>query len=170
MSDLILAAETQFRFNSQMLSIGLSDLTDEDAGWRLKGGDGSSISYIVGHISSSRYGLMKLLGTVEENPYAELYGSGVGSKDASAYPPIAELRAGWDAGAEKLHAALDSLSDEDALAADDGGFPTPDQTLRGRLSFIAWHESYHIGQIGVLRTERGYPSMRKMLYAAKEAG
>ena len=166
MSDLIVPVITQFRFNSSMLSIGLSDLTDDDAGWRLKGGDGSSISFLTGHITSSRYGLLKALGVAEENPNAELFGADVGSKEASAYPPIAELRASWDEVAGKLDSALAALTDEQVLAVDPGGFPTPDQTLRGRLSFMAWHESYHIGQIGILRTERGYPSMRKMLSAS----
>lgn len=169
MSNLILPAVTLFRFNSHMLSIALADLAQEDAIYRLKGGEGSSIAYITGHITSSRYGLLKTLGAETDNPYAELFGAGVGSKDGSEYPPITELKAGWDAAAEKLHSALEAITDEQALAHDpDGNFPIPDQTLRGRLTFTAWHESYHIGQVGILRTERGYPSMRKMLYAAKQ--
>ena len=40
MSDLILPARTQFRFNSKLLSIGLGDLRDEDARWRPKRGEG----------------------------------------------------------------------------------------------------------------------------------
>ncbi|MDH3746206.1 MAG: DinB family protein [Acidobacteriota bacterium] len=169
MSDLILPAVTLFRFNSEMLSVGLADLDHKDAVHRLKKGDGSSIAYLVGHIASSRYGLLKTLGGAKENPYGELFGAGVGSKDGSEYPPIEVLRAGWDTAAEELHRALDLLTDEDALRDDEGGFPIPDQTLRGRLTFIAWHESYHIGQIGILRTELGYPSMRKALYAARRA-
>ncbi|MCP4203453.1 MAG: DinB family protein [bacterium] len=168
MSELILPAATLFRFNSEMLSLGLSDLSQEDAVHRLKNGDGSSIAYLVGHITSSRYGLLKSLGVASENPFQDLHGAGVGSKDGSAYPPITELKAGWDEAAGKLHAALDAITDEEALAEEEGGFPIPDPTLRGRLTFIAWHESYHIGQIGILRTEMGYPSMRKVLYAAKK--
>ena len=167
MSQLILPAATLFRFNSGMLSHGLADLSPEHAVKRLKTGAGSSIAYLVGHITSSRYGLIKSLGAATGNPCQELYGAGVGSKDGAAYPPIAELRAGWDQAAEKLHSALDAVTDEAAVAADEGGFPIPDQTLRGRLTFIAWHETYHIGQIGVLRTEMGYPSLRQVLYAAK---
>ena len=168
MSDLILSTVTQFRFNSEMLSLGLADLSQEDAVRRWRDGNGSSIAYLAGHITSSRYGLLKSLGAATENPYAELYGTGAGSKDGSEYPPVTELKSGWDGVAAKLHAALEALTDEDALAADEGGFPTPDQTLRGRISFIAWHEAYHIGQIGILRTEMGYPSMRQVLYAAKK--
>lgn len=168
MSTLILPAVTQLRFNSEMLSLGLSDLSQEHAVHRLKNGAGSSIAYLAGHLTSSRYGLLKSLGAATENPFQDLYGADVGSKDGSAYPSITELRAGWDDAAEKLHSALEAVTDEEALAADEDGFPIPDQTMRGRLTFLAWHESYHIGQIGILRTETGYPSMRKVLYAAKK--
>ncbi len=168
MSDLILPAATLFRFNSGLLSLGLSDLDQDDAVRRWKDGDGSSIAYLTGHITSSRYGLLKALGTATENPYGDLFGAEVGSKDGSAYPGITELKAGWVEAAEKLHAALDAVTDEEALAAQEGGLPIPDRTLRGRLTFMAWHESYHIGQIGILRTEMGYPSLRKSLYKARK--
>ena len=168
MSELILPATTLFRFNTGLLSLGLADLDSEDAVRRWKSGDGSSIAYVTGHITSSRYGLLKLLGAATENPHKDLFGADVGSKDGSAYPPIAELKRRWEEVGETLHAALDALTDEQALAPDDGGFPTPDQTLRGRLAFTAWHESYHIGQIGILRTEMGYSSLRQRLYAARQ--
>lgn len=168
MSDLIIPAVTLFRFNSEILSVGLADLSQEHAVKRMKKGSGSSIAFLTGHVASSRYGLLKTFGAASENPYAELFGSEVGSKDGSTYPAISELKAGWDEAAEKLHAALDALTDEDVLAAH-SGFPIPDQTVRGRLAFMSWHESYHIGQIGILRTEMGYPSMRKALYEARKS-
>ena len=169
MSDLIVPAASQFLFNSGMLSLALSDLRQEDAVRRWKGGAGSSIAYLTGHLTSSRYGLMKTLGRVAENPFKDLYGAGVGSKDGSAYPPIGELRDAWDQAAGKLHAALQAVSDVDAVSPGDGSFPIPDNTLRGNLTFMAWHESYHIGQIGMMRTEMGYLSMRQTLYAARKA-
>ena len=57
MSDLILPATTQFRFNSGMLSLVLADLSPEDAAKRWKNGEGSSIAYLTGHLMSSRSGL-----------------------------------------------------------------------------------------------------------------
>jgi len=37
--------------------------------------------------------------------------------------------------------------------------PTDDRTLLGAISFLLHHESYHIGQMGLLRRLLGYPSM-----------
>jgi hypothetical protein len=138
MSELILPAATLFRFNSGMLSLVLEDLSQEDAVRRWKNGEGSSISYLTGHLMSSRIGLLKTLGAESENPYKELFGAGAGSRDGAAYPPVSQLKTEWDVLAETFHAALE-----------------------------AWHESYHIGQVGIMRTEMGYTSMRQVLYAAR---
>ena len=45
----------------------------------------------------------------------------------------------------------------------------PDQTARGALMFLAWHESYHVGQMGLMRTEMGYPSVQARLYEVLSA-
>ena len=116
---------------------------------------------------SSRIGLLKTLGAESENPYKELFGAGAGSRDGAAYPPVSQLKTEWDVLAETFHAALEGLTDDDVLADGDGSFPIPDNTIRGNLTFIAWHESYHIGQVGIMRTEMGYTSMRQVLYAAR---
>ena len=169
MSEQMKPIRETYRFNSELVSLALDDVGPEDVVRRMKGGEGSSIAYLTGHLCSSRYGILKVLGRETHNPYKELYGAGVGAREGSAYPPLAELAAGWRQTAEKLHAALDALTDEEALAPSDDSSPTADRTLRGQLAFIAWHESYHVGQIGLLRTEMGYASLRQRLYAARQA-
>jgi len=166
MNDLIRPVADTYAFNARMVALGTSDLTPEDAVERGNGGRGSSIAYLVGHTASSRHGLLKMLGLSQENPFAELFGAGVECGDGNAYPPIAELAARWAALAGKLDAALADLSSERLLAAPAVSYPTPDQTVRGGLAFICWHECYHLGQIGMLRTGLGYPSLRARLAAA----
>ena len=170
MSEQIKPILETYRFNSELVSLALDDLSPEDAVRRWKKGEGSSIAYLVGHLSSSRCGVLKTLGAASENPYKELYGAGVGAKDGAAYPPLPEIAAAWRETAARLHAALDALSDERALGPSDESYPTADRTLRGQLAFIAWHETYHVGQIGILRTEMGYSSLRQRLYAARQGG
>lgn len=168
MSQLLQPITDLYRFNSELLALGLADLSAEDAVRRWKGGDGSSIVYMTGHLCSSRFGLLQTMGAAEHNPYKELFGAGVGSRDGADYPPLEEVAAGWGSTADKLHAALAGLTDEDAMRPDESNFPTPEKTLRARLAFIAWHETYHVGQIGILRTEMGYPSLRQTLLATRQ--
>ena len=158
MSERLKPIRETYQFNSELVSLALDDLAPEDAVRRWRQGEGSSIAYLVGHLSSSRCGVLKTLGAATENPYKELYGAGAGSRD------------GWRQTAARLQAALDAVTDEQALGPADDSYPTADRTLRGQLAFIAWHETYHVGQIGLLRTEMGYISLRQRLYAARRAG
>ena len=153
-----------FDFNSTMIRVGLADLTNEHAIYRVRDGQGSSISFLVGHMLSSRVGAMKLLGQATENPYSELFGGNVGALDGSAYPDIRHLYEDWVEVSQSFSDALAALSEADVLRPHEG-FPVPDQTVRGALMFWAWHESYHVGQVGLIRTELGYPSLQERLYA-----
>ena len=166
MSDLIKPVIDQFKFNSMVLSLATSDLKNEDAGHRLRSGEGSSVTFLMGHLLSSRYGILKMLGAGDENPYAEQFGRNAEPRNVSDYPDISEFNEAWSALADSFHGALENATDEELLVAPPEGFTTDDQTLRGAISFLSWHEAYHMGQIGVLRTELGYSSIANQVHAA----
>ncbi len=151
-----------YAFNSMALGPVLSDLSDEEAGRQAHGGEGSSITFLVGHLLSSRVSLLKRLGETTENPFVGLFGNDCSAQDASAYPAIAELAASWEEVATRFGALLESLTEEQILEPVKG-YPIPDQTNRGALMFMAWHESYHVGQIGMLRTGAGKQALRNKL-------
>jgi uncharacterized damage-inducible protein DinB len=163
MSDPIDPLIETFAFNSRVVSLAAGDLSNQDATRRWKKGTGSSISYLVGHLCSSRYGLLKLLGVAHANPFAARFGAGVGSSDGGDYPTIAELTSRWRDLAGRLHGALTSLTPSQLDAEAPTAYPISDRTVRGALAFICWHESYHVGQVGILRTEMGYPSIQERL-------
>jgi len=158
-----------FAFNSTMVRLGLEDLEEEHAGYRMRDGEGSSIHFLVGHLLTSRVAILQMLGHATENPYSEQFGRGQVPPEGSGAPGISELAEQWDEVAGKLATALAELGEEDALAPQEG-YPIPDQTVRGALMFRAWHESYHAGQIGLIRTELGYPALRDRLVALKASG
>jgi uncharacterized damage-inducible protein DinB len=153
-----------YALNSKLIRLGLEDLSQEDASRRTRGGQGSSISYLVGHLLASRIAALRMLGKAEGNPYSQQFGGGTAASDGADYPSVADLAHQWDEVATRFATALEGLSHEDVLAAHEG-FPVPDQTVRGALMFRAWHESYHVGQIGMIRTELGYPALRDRLLA-----
>ena len=168
MSDHTKALADMFEFNSTMTSVGLGDLKNDDAVHRVRNGEGSSMSFLTGHMLSSRYGILKMLGETKENPYAELFGGSAEAQDGSAYPDVSELKDGWDDLSERFVATLRGLADDQALAPAPDGFPIQDKTMRGAIMFLAWHESYHVGQLGLMRTEMGYQSLQHALYATME--
>ncbi|MEM8932763.1 MAG: DinB family protein [Acidobacteriota bacterium] len=155
-----------YRFNTMTLRAVSRDLSDEQTGRRWRQGEGSSIAFLLGHLLASRYSVLQRLGAADENPHAELFGNFASARDLADYPPFAELVAEWDTVAERLEVALAQLDDA-TLEAPASGYPVADQTTRGALMFMAWHESYHIGQIGLMRTEMSLPSVRAVLSAAR---
>lgn len=167
MNDLIRPVADTFAFNTGMVSLGLSDLPTHDAIRRSQEGRGNSVAFLVGHISSSRYGLLKMIGAAHANPFAEQFGAGVGCQSGAAYPSVSELAERWSQLADKLQTALGKLSADSLLADATTSYPTPDKTVRGALAFICWHECYHLGQIGMIRTGMGYASLRSRVYEAK---
>ena len=45
-----------------------------------------------------------------------------------------------------------------------------EKSLRDQVTFLAWHEGYHMGALGALRKEMGYPGPAEKAMAAREAG
>ncbi|RMH17172.1 MAG: DinB family protein [Gemmatimonadetes bacterium] len=153
-----------FSFNSTLVRLGIEDLSNEDAVRRVRGGEGSSISFLVGHMASSRYGILKELGVTDENPFLELWGEQQGARDGADYPGIEDLARRWDALADLFDRTLAELG-EDRLQGDTNlSVPNPRGTLLGALYFFLWHESYHVGQLGLLRTEWGYQPLQFRFY------
>ena len=154
-----------YQLDSLSLSLGLADLKNEHAVHRMRSGEGSSISFITGHLLASRHAVLGYLGQGDENPWHELFGGLAPSRDGSEYPDVSELKAAWDETAQKLMPALEGLSEEAGLAAlpADSGIPVADQTVRGAVGFFAFHEAYHVGQVGLLRTELGYSSIQVLV-------
>lgn len=168
MNDLIRTVADTFAFNSDMVSLALGDLPNDAAIRRSQEGRGNSITFLVGHIASSRYGVLKMLGVAHANPFAELFGAGVGSQSGHAYPTVGEMSERWSVLASTFQSALESLEEDRLLSASTTSYPTPDKTVRGALAFICWHECYHLGQIGMIRTGQGYQSMRSLASAAAD--
>ena len=86
MSDLLRPVIEQFKFNSMVVSLATSDMRNEHAGYRMRDGQGSSVSFLLGHLLSSRYGTLKMLGAGDENPFAEQFGRGAEPKDVERIP------------------------------------------------------------------------------------
>jgi uncharacterized damage-inducible protein DinB len=61
--------------------------------------------------------------------------------------------------ARALRDRLQRLTPEDLDAATTTRFPTATPTILGVLAFLVQHDSYHIGQLALLRRQVGLPPM-----------
>lgn len=149
----ILAGLDLANFN---LSLQLGDLSNADAVRRARGDSGSSISWIVGHLLSLRCTALGACGVERENPYEEHFSFHSPATDGSGYPDIASLRDDWRAIHDQLRSAVVALGEDDLLRPSTLPSAAEDGDLLSGLSFIQWHEAYHVGVIGLLRVQWGY--------------
>jgi uncharacterized damage-inducible protein DinB len=145
----------QFSFSQRALGTNLDGISDEESRVRPATG-GNSINWVVGHIVASRQGVLSLLG--QERTWSREQSEGYARGSSGDVPegsllPLARLLADLNTTTQIITAALNALPDQ-AIAAPS---TNPEQTLGQRLAFLAFHESYHVGQIGLLRRLSGKP-------------
>ena len=145
----------QFAFNTKLSEILAEGMQSEDWSARPAGG-GNSAHWILGHLCGARRSLLRKLG--EDVPAADwesLFGMGVDTDDTTGFPPCSDLLADFTNLGGKLAVRLGTMSKEESAAPWGSAFPDGSDTLGGGARFLFFHESYHLGQIGLLRRMRG---------------
>src|SRR5258707_13667336 len=98
-----------YGLSNSILGTGISDLSDENAKARSRGGAGPSFSGTIGHLCHHKIKVLELLGQSVENGFASRF---EGAATAGAgYPPLADLAASFSALNTELCTALASCSD-----------------------------------------------------------
>lgn len=163
MNKMILPVIKQFQFTDFIVNLALRDLKNSDAIRRTRAGRGASISWIIGHLLAYRFRALAVLGHPHDNKYEEIYGAAPAG-DGSAYPPIEILLQEWNAHTREFYPHLESIPDGKLLsAATAGQNPHGEKTVLDEITFFPWHESSHIGAIGLMRLEMGYPAISELV-------
>ena len=149
------------RLNTELLLNCLDDLNDEAVGARPIART-NSIAFLVAHVINSRHFLAALLGSPLSDPVARILDGARSIDDVVALPSVADLRGYWEAVSAHL-AALTERLDTPQLAAAAQRFPGSDGTVLGALAFLVQHDTYHLGQIALLRRQGGFAAMSYIL-------
>ena len=115
------------------------------------GARSNSAMWVAGHLVQSRARLINVLGGKRELPWPELFRTGSTIADPTAYPDGADIIAQWRELTSDLMSRLESLGPADLTRESPPRVASPDGTLRGAISLFAFHEGYHVGQLGFLR-------------------
>lgn len=144
---------SQFEIAYRALRVNIAGITDEQSLMPPSGG-GNCLNWVLGHLLHSRNQILRLLNQPEVAPNlpVDTYRRGAQPDDASQYRPFSELWKSFELTQERLKDGLISLSEQDLDACDPND---PDEWRREPLGetllFFHFHESYHIGQTGLLR-------------------
>jgi hypothetical protein len=154
MNSRIAHAAHSFNQNSSFLKQTVDGLTDDE--WLRRPNDHSNhMLWIVGHVAWARTMLLTRLEAPWTTPWMAIYGRGKKCEDGPDCPcPLVAMEA-WDESCRRLNAAMEDAS-VDLLDTPAGqGPPSADGKLSGIVDFLAFHETYHVGQIAYLRSWLG---------------
>jgi hypothetical protein len=123
------------------------------------GDGGSPIIWIAGHLVSARVGMASLLGEPRPAPWGGMFGRGAQVPEDSLLPQAEEILSAWGEASEVLVARLNAATAAQLAAPSPRNFPISDKSVVGGLTFLVYHEGYHLGQLTTLRKAQGLPGL-----------
>ena len=150
------ALAPRLRFNETLLR-SVTKGMDATAWSLVPPGGGNTPHWILGHVVASRRLMLRAAGhELATDPWEALFGRGAEPGAATdSFPPVEELLADIRASGEVLSELFPAMTDE--AAAEPAARPMSDgsDTVAGVLHFLYFHETYHLGQLGLLRRMNG---------------
>jgi uncharacterized damage-inducible protein DinB len=147
------------RLNTRLYRNCLESLTEEQAAVRPSPATNNA-AFVAAHLAESRFFLLRVLGGGRPSPLAPYLEGARSIDELKRQPPLTEVLAAWTVAAHALRERLDALTAADLDGPCAERFPAAGQTMLGALTFLVQHDSYHIGQLSLLRKYAGLPAMR----------
>jgi uncharacterized damage-inducible protein DinB len=148
----------QARMVRQVVGMNLAGVTHEESMAHPPAG-GNSINWVLGHLLWTYEGALPLLGQqpVLAKGAVERYARGGAALAEGEEPlPLAALQSAWDRATDRIDQGLATLPD-DALDRPAPFSPSndPNETVGSLIATLLFHQTYHGGQLGVLRRVAG---------------
>lgn len=145
--------------NTRLITSCFDGVNDELANKRINDST-NPMAFICLHALEARYFLARILGAKILNPYKELTKDAKTFEDLKEMPPVNEMLDYWKETGDLLLDALENIDESKLQEKVRFKSPIEDDTKFGTLTFMVQHETYHIGQLGILRRVLGLPAMK----------
>lgn len=139
--------------NHSLLTRNAEGLTDEQALTTLFEG-GNHFNWLVAHLVTSRDDMLDVLGVerVRAKEIDDRFDYGKRPPSSEEAMPLKDHVEDYLTAHERLLAALEALTPEELVR------PREKHTLEYQLTFMLWHEAYHVGQSMLYRRKAGLAS------------
>ena len=158
MDPRVLPLASQLRLNATMVRRALEGLDVETAA-RRPVENVNPLAFVAVHVVDARAYLLGILGGDASHDWSEMFAAASGIEDMDPVPTPQQLLETYDILSARLEARLVSLDAESLDQPSGESFPTGDESVLGAISFLAFHESYHVGQIALLHRAVGRGSL-----------
>ncbi len=147
-----------FALNSRLLENCLDGVTEAEAQGR-PNDRSNSVAFIAAHLVNTRAWMIRYLGGDEPEPFGGALAYGTAIDSAARVPSLDETLDAWDEISERLETRLATCTAAQLAAPSPEQFPGVPPSVLDGLGFLLQHESYHLGQLGLLRKFLGHPAM-----------
>ena len=145
--------ERELKLHARVLQAQVDGLSHDDSVIQPPDG-GNCLNWLLGHIVISRRPKLKLLGLeplAGDADYERYNRNSEPLTQAEQALPLARVLADFGETQTRMLARLAELSEADLAAIPSG----QERTVAEQLSFLSWHETYHVGQLEQLRRLAG---------------
>ena len=150
MKKSIYQSEIIFNMNERLFLNTLAGVSDEMAKERISEHNNPFI-WVATHTVWARYNSAGLLGKPGNNPYKGLFEGFKPFDESMKFPTIEEIKSEWGKASLLLREGIMTVSEEHLEGPAPFKSPIGDDTMGGVITFLAQHESYDIGQMGLLK-------------------
>jgi hypothetical protein len=150
MDPLVTQSAQLYGITTALVEKAIRDFSDDEASRRVED-NSNCMLWLFAHLTAVRCSLSGMLGAKKEVAWQQRFGKGSPGDDFANYPTMDEVRGVWQEITPQLMQALETAGDQQLSAPAPRDFPIPDKSMRGAILFLAFHESYHVGQMSYLR-------------------
>ena len=119
----------------------------------------NSAAFVAGHLAEARFWGLKILGAERSNPLEKYLGQWKGIDEITTWPSLAEIKSAWVEASTELDRRMASMTAAELDKASGSQMPLEDSSVLGLFAFMVQHDSYHVGQLSMLRKHAGLPAM-----------
>lgn len=150
MQKAIYYLELILNLNERLFINALAEVTDEQAKERLSKHN-NPLSWLATHTVWARYNMAGMLGQAVENPYAGYFEGFKPFEESMKFDSIEKIKEEWEKASALVRKGLSSVTEEQLAADAPFKNPAGDHSIGGAMAFLSQHESYDIGQMGLLK-------------------
>jgi hypothetical protein len=154
MEDRLKPLALQLELNERLFLNAIGDFP-QDLWLRRLEDTANHAAFLALHLLDARCFMVRLLGISVFHGFEEVGEDATRLEDIADFPPPMAVAESWRRVNSDVGSALEGMDPEVLKSRAPHEFPVEDPTVFGAIAFLAQHEAYHLGQLGIIRRAVG---------------